>query len=80
MTLSIKKRQLKFELAKRILFDLQNGLENVLKTHNIELSLDEASKIHPMITKGEDEVSHPLKKYIFSKILFSHYVEMMMRY
>ena len=70
-----KKRQLKFELAKRILSDLQNGLENVLKTYNIELSLDEASKIHPMITKGEDEVSHPLKKYIFSKILFSHYVE-----
>ncbi len=70
-----EKQRLKFELANSVLSELQKKLSVLLNSLKITLTLDEAKKIHPMITKGQDEVSHPLKKYIYGKILFSHYVE-----
>lgn len=69
------KRVLKFNLANKVLNTLNSELKDVLDRFDIQLTLEEASKIHPMILKGEDEVSHPLKKYIFAKLLFSYYVE-----
>ena len=68
------KMQLKFELANITLNKLKYEFSQLLNTLNLDLTLDDAAKIHPMITKGQDEVSHPLKKYIFAKTLFSFYV------
>lgn len=65
----------KLKLANKTLTDLKESLNTELQKLNINLTLEEAAKIHPMITKGEDEVSHPLKKYIFGKLLFAYYVE-----
>lgn len=70
-----EKQRLKFSLAEEVLNKLKFALSELLSSLQITLSLEEASKIHPMITKGQDEVSHPLKKYIYAKILFSYYVE-----
>lgn len=70
-----KKKRLKFELAQKTLEKLKSSLQDITNKLNIELTLNEAAKIHPMILKGEDEVSHPLKKYIYAKLLFAHYVE-----
>lgn len=70
-----EKRRSKFSLAEEVLNKLKFALSELLASLQISLSLEEASKIHPMITKGQDEVSHPLKKYIYAKILFSYYVE-----
>lgn len=69
------KMKLKYELANTTLKKLKQTLSELLGSLNLSLSLDEAAKIHPMITKGQDEVSHPLKKYIFARTLFSYYVE-----
>lgn len=65
----------KYLLANKTLEDLNTDLADLLSQLNIKLSLEEAAKIHPMITKGQDEVSHPLKKYIFAKTLYSYYVD-----
>lgn len=69
------KRAKKFRLAEITLNSLNRELFSVLDMLNISLTLEEAAKIHPMILKGEDEISHPLKKYIFGKLLFAYYVE-----
>ncbi len=65
----------KYSLANKTLEELNTNLVDSLSQLNIKLSLEEAAKIHPMITKGQDEVSHPLKKYIFAKTLYSYYVD-----
>ncbi len=70
-----KKMKLKYELALKTLDNLKNALSCLLDELNLSLTLGEAAKIHPMITKGQDEVSHPLKKYIFARTLFSFYVD-----
>ena len=70
-----KKANLKYELALKTLENIKSVLNEDLKKLNIKLSLQEAAKIHPMILKGQDEISHPLKKYLFAKMLFSYYVE-----
>lgn len=69
------KMEKKYSLACETLELLKKSLSEILIRYNIELSLGEAAKIHPLITKGQDEVSHPLKKYIYAKILYSYYVE-----
>ncbi len=69
------KMNLKLELANKTLNNLKEMLSPLLTELKLNLSLDEASKIHPMITKGQDEVSHPLKKYIFARTLYSYYVD-----
>ncbi len=70
-----RKRHLKYELAQQTNTALNKELAPVLKELKIEFSIKEAAKIHEMILKGLDEVSRPLKKYTFSKLLFSYYVE-----
>lgn len=70
-----EKIQLKYKLACETLMELNRDLAPVLNKLNIILNLNEASKIHPMILKGQDEVSHPLKKYIYAEILFTYYVK-----
>ena len=69
------KMRLKFELATLTLNRLTQALCGDLKELGLDLTLEEAAKIHPMITKGQDEVSHPLKKYIFARTLFAYYVD-----
>lgn len=62
-----KKRDLKLKLAK----DTIKNLNDALKGY--DFTLEEAAKCHPMISKGQDEVAHPLKKYTCGKILLRHY-------
>ena len=61
------KKDLKLQLAK----DTIEKLNNELPEYNF--NLEEASLCHPMIMKGQDEVSHPLKKYTSGKIILNHY-------
>ena len=61
------KRGLKLQLAK----DTIKKLNDVLPKYNF--TLEEASLCHPMILMGQDEVAHPLKKYISGKIILNHY-------
>lgn len=61
------KRNLKLQLAK----DTIKKLNEKLPGYNF--NLEEASKCHIMIKKGQDEVAHPLKKYTSGKILLSYY-------
>lgn len=61
------KRNLKLQLAK----DTIKKLNEKLSGYNF--NLEEASKCHIMIKKGQDEVAHPLKKYTSGKILLSYY-------
>lgn len=61
------KRKLKLKLAG----DTVNKLNEKLPEYNF--SLEEASKCHPMILKGQDEIAHPLKKYTSGKILLDYY-------
>lgn len=70
-----EKMHQKYNLACETLNFLKKSLSSVLEELNLNLSLEDAAKIHPMITKGQDEVSHPLKKYIYGEILFSYYVQ-----
>ena len=70
-----KKMELKLELANKTLNNLKENLSPLLVDLGLSLNLEDAAKIHPMITKGQDEVSHPLKKYIFARTLYSYYVE-----
>ena len=69
------KMELKFELANKTLNALKEVLAPLLKDLKLSLTLEEAAKIHPMITKGQDEVSHPLKKYIFAGTLYAYYAD-----
>lgn len=62
-----EKREMKFQLAK----DTINELNNALPEYNF--SLEDAAKCHPLILKGQDEVAHPLKKYTSCKMLWEHY-------
>lgn len=61
------KRDLKLQLAK----DTVNKLNEALPEY--DFSMEEASLCHPMILKGQDEISHPLKKYTSGKILLNYY-------
>ena len=67
--------KLKLKLANKTLNNLKENLSPLLVDLGLSLNLEEAAKIHPMIIKGQDEVSHPLKKYIFARTLYSYYVE-----
>lgn len=63
-----EKREGKLELAKQTIEKLNEALPNY------NFNLEEASKCHIMIKKGEDEVAHPLKKYTSGKILLNYYL------
>ena len=65
--LKIKRKQ-KLTLAQETI----NKLNEALPEYNF--NVNEASKCHIMIAKGEDEVAHPLKKYTSGKILLNYYV------
>ena len=65
--LKIKRKQ-KLTLAQETI----NKLNEALPEYNF--NINEASKCHIMIAKGEDEVAHPLKKYTSGKILLNYYV------
>ena len=60
------KRDLKLQLAKDTIAKLDEKLPEY------GFNLEEASQCHPMISKGQDEVLHPLKKYTSSKIILHH--------
>lgn len=61
------KRDLKLELAKKTIAKLNDALPEY------NFTLEEASKCHPMIAKGQDEIAHPLKKYTSAKIILDYY-------
>lgn len=65
-----KKRKLKLELANKTINELNNELSDKL---GFKFSIEEAALIHEMVAKGQDEVSHPLKKYTSGKILCNFY-------
>lgn len=69
-----EKMHLKYNLACETLAELKKALAHALDKLSINLSLEQAAKIHPMIVKGQDEVSHPLKKYIYGEILFTYFL------
>ena len=62
------KREQKLHLANTTI----QKLNEVLPDYNF--SIEEASKCHIMIAKGQDEVAHPLKKYTSGKILLNYYL------
>lgn len=62
------KRELKLQLAK----DTIGKLNKALPHYNF--NIEEASKCHIMIAKGQDEVAHALKKYTSGKILLDYYI------
>lgn len=62
-----EKRQLKFELAKQTIKNLNDALPEY------NFTLEEAAKCHPMILKGQDEIAHPMKKYTSCKIIYDHF-------
>lgn len=62
------KRELKLRLAKDTIEKLNKALPNY------DFNIEEASKCHIMIGKGQDEVAHPLKKYTSGKILLEYYI------
>ena len=61
------KREQKLKLAKATVAELDKALPEY------NFSLEEAAKCHGMVLKGEDEVTHPLKKYTSGKILLNYY-------
>lgn len=61
------KRDAKLKLAQETIDELNNTLPEY------DFSLEEAAKCHPMITKGQDEIAHPLKKYTSAKIILNYY-------
>lgn len=69
-----KKRTLKYNLAKETINKLNGAIAPILKSFNIKLTLEEASLIHELVTKGQDEVYLPMKKYVGGKLLFENYV------
>ncbi len=69
-----KKRDLKLELAKATVKKLNLELKEILDKYNIVLTLEEAALIHELVTKGQDEVYIPMKKYVGGKLLFTHYL------
>lgn len=62
------KRDLKLQLAKATIEKLNSALPEY------NFNIEEASKCHIMIKKGQDEVAHPLKKYTAGKILLNYYL------
>lgn len=62
------KREQKLHLAKETIQKLNEALPDY------NFNIDEASKCHIMIAKGQDEVAHPLKKYTSGKILLNYYL------
>mgnify|MGYP002626151551 CR=1 FL=1 len=61
------KRDLKLQLAK----ETMDKICNLLPEYNF--TLEEAALCHPLITKGQDEVAHPMKKYTSAKIILNHF-------
>lgn len=61
------KSKLKLELANETIKKLNGALPDY------NFNLEEASKCHIMVKKGQDEVAHPLKKYTSGKILLNYY-------
>lgn len=66
----IRKKELKLELAKKTINELNNELSQGL---GYKFTLEEAALVHDMVRKGLDEVAHPLKKYTAGKILHNFY-------
>lgn len=64
------KRKLKLKLAYETIDELNKELS---QQTGIKFSIEEAALVHEMIAKGQDEVSHPLKKYTAGKILHNYY-------
>ena len=62
-----RKSDLKLDLAKKTIDNLNLALPGY------NFSIEEASKCHSMIAKGQDEVAHPLKKYTAGKILLDYF-------
>ena len=62
-----RKRDLKLQLAKDTIINLNNALPEY------SFTLEEAALCHPMILKGQDEIAHPMKKYTCGKILLNHF-------
>lgn len=61
------KKEQKLQLAEQTIEKLNKALLGY------NFNLEEASKCHVMIKKGQDEVAHPLKKYTAGKILLDYY-------
>ena len=57
----------KLQLSKDTIYRLNKALPDY------DFNIEEASKCHIMIKKGQDEVAHPLKKYTAGKILLDYY-------
>ena len=68
------KRELKYKLANETIKELNLAIEPILKRFKTKLTLEEASLIHELVTKGQDEVYLPMKKYVGGKLLFTNYV------
>ena len=64
----LNKKNLKLNLAKETIEKLNIALPGY------NFNIEEASKCHIMIKKGQDEVAHPLKKYTSGKIILNHYL------
>ncbi len=62
------KMEQKLLLAKETIQKLNEELPDY------NFNIEEASKCHIMIAKGQDEVAHPLKKYTSGKILLNYYI------
>ena len=62
-----EKRDLKLQLAKQTLSELNKALPEY------NFTLEEAALCHPLITKGQDEIAHPFKKYTSSKIILDYF-------
>ena len=68
------KRNLKYKLATETIDKLNNRLHPILERFKIKLTLEEAALIHELVTKGQDEIYLPMKKYVGGKLLFENYV------
>lgn len=64
------KSDLKLKLAKETICKLNEELSEEL---GFNFNLDEAALVHEMVSKGQDEVAYPLKKYTAGKILLNYY-------
>lgn len=69
-----QKRELKLKLAQNTITKLNKELKPILNKFDINLTMEDAAKVHPILLKGQDEIKAPLVKYICSKLLFSHLV------
>ena len=65
---------LKTKMEQKLLLSKETiqKLNEALPDYNF--NIEEASKCHIMIAKGQDEVAHPLKKYTSGKILLNYYI------